>query len=356
MYCGNCGKVIKDGDGFCAECKALLKPEQQKVKQKSKRLRKIGRIGISLIVIGVMAVIGLKLYGAVLKIPTDKQMQTAINNSQNGGLVATDGKWLYYNDVGLCKVRFKDLSKHTVVVDDIYVEDMFYAGDSLYYYSRLKYHKIDDTEITQDLEFTTFANKLFWTDGKKYYVTNQDNIGGLYSRDVVDVKELERISDIYPSKFYLYKDSFYIVSSATSINGKENKYYGTWKMDKKGGNLVQLFDFCPALMVFSGEEIYYINDECILCSTDLNGTTQRVYDDVMISRGLNVSDEYIFYIDYRKSTIFRINKDGGNKIELNQCDSDYLNILGDWIFYKNIDDDSSIYKMSFDGSYNESIY
>ena len=51
-----------------------------------------------------------------------------------------------------------------------------------------------------------------------------------------------------------------------------------------------------------------------------------------------------------------MDKDGGNDIELNQDDSSDLCIAGDWIYYINESYGYDIYKMSFDGEYNEPIY
>ena len=60
--------------------------------------------------------------------------------------------------------------------------------------------------------------------------------------------------------------------------------------------------------------------------------------------------------DWYKTRIHRVNKDGTNDIELNVESSENINVLGDWLFYTNCDQNYEIYKMSFDGEYNEPIY
>ena len=69
-----------------------------------------------------------------------------------------------------------------------------------------------------------------------------------------------------------------------------------------------------------------------------------------------MSENYIFYICSDTQTIYRMDKDGKNKVELNSDRSGSLNIIEDWIFYENQDHDYEIYKMSFDGTYNQPIY
>ena len=82
---------------------------------------------VAVIAVVIVATVGLKVYSYIKSKPTDKQLELAVNNYQNGGIVTTDGKWLYYNDNGLCKVLLKDGSKKSSVSDEVTPEKMFYA-------------------------------------------------------------------------------------------------------------------------------------------------------------------------------------------------------------------------------------
>ncbi len=127
-------------------------------------------------------------------------------------------------------------------------------------------------------------------------------------------------------------------------------------MSKNGKGPILLFDYCPTYLVFSGEKIYYTNENKTVCSANLDGSDETVFEGSVVNGGLNVSENYIFYIDSDTQTIYRMDKDGKNKLELNSDRSGSLNIIEDWIFYENQDYDYEIYEMSFDGTYNQPIY
>lgn len=360
MYCGNCGKKIESLTAFCPDCGAPIDTKNMQQKIDSKRRAKI--LGIAIVGVAILGAIfiGLRVYSYIKSIPTDEQIQTAVNNIQNGGLVATDGKWLYYDDNGLCKVRLKDGTKQSVVSRDISPEEMFYVGDSLYYFSFMNYYKLEkNSDSGEDLGFSAFTQNCFQTDGKNYYITgfgNVDDENGVYSVKVGNSKKVTQISNISPSKIYMYDDYLYVISRFDLINEMKNENQGTWRMDKDGKNKIFLFDLCPDYMVFSGDTIYYTDRYDTICSMKLDGSCQEVYEGTEVGGGLNVSEEYVFYIDYTTYTIHRMDKDGSNNMELNQEKSAELNIIGEWIFYKNQSYDNKIYKMNFDGSYNQPIY
>ena len=66
--------------------------------------------------------------------------------------------------------------------------------------------------------------------------------------------------------------------------------------------------------------------------------------------------KYIFHINSDTQTIYRMDKDGNCKVELNSARSSSLNMIGDWIFYEKQNCDYEIYKMGFDGSRSQMIY
>lgn len=363
MYCGNCGKEVENDAAFCPVCGSHI-PEKDG-KKTIIGSKKAGKLIVAVVVITAIIIatwVGLKVYFYFQSIPTNQQLQLAVNNYQNGGIVTTDGKWLYYNDNGLCKVRLDDGSRQTVISSDIMPEKMFYAGDSIFYYKFPGIYKIQrNSRVETNLNFSVFAENCFQTDGKNYYVTGQGNEGtGVYSIRVRNTKKTEQMSDIHPTELLIYKDYIYILSRFNTINEVPNENYGTWRIDKDGKNKIELMSFCPSYMVFSGDMIFYTDKNGTICSMALDGSGQEIYEDTYVSGGLNVSDEYVFYIAYdlegRKNVIHRMDKDGDNDFVLSFDDCSNINIAGDWIYYINRSCDYDIYKMSFDGEYNEPIY
>ena len=358
MYCGNCGKEIENGSTFCPECGAKIEAAQNaKTKSTSLQIKKLMRFIIPVVAIIIVAFVGIKIFTYIKSTPSDEEIQMAANNVQNGALVASDGTWIYYNDNGLCKMRLKDGSKQSVVSSDINAEHMFYIGNSLYYYSFPGYYVLDGT-TGKDLGFSVFTENCIQSDGRKFYVTGSSNYedGGVYSTKIGNTAKGTKLSDIQPTKLLLQGDYLYVLSGFSSINDSPNENYGTWRMDKNGKDLISIFDYCPNYMVFSGDKMYYTNEGRTICSANFDGSNETVFDGTVVNGGLNVSKDYIFYIDADTQTIYRMNKDGRNKMELNSDRSGSLNVIGDWIFYENQEYNYEIYKMSFDGSYNQPIY
>lgn len=106
MFCGNCGNEVESGSTFCPVCGSPVEASNKKGVD-SKKVGKLIAIVVAVVAIVIVATVGLKVYSYIKSKPTDKQLELAVNNYQNGGIVTTDGKWLYYNDNGLCKVLLR---------------------------------------------------------------------------------------------------------------------------------------------------------------------------------------------------------------------------------------------------------
>ena len=312
---------------------------------------------IPMIAIVIVVFIGSKIISYIQGIPSTEEIQAAANNLQNGALVASDGTWIYYNDNGLCKMRLKDGEKQSVVSSDIHAEHMFYIGNRLYYYTFPGYYELDG-ETGIDLGFSVFTEGCIQSDGSKFYVTGTSNYedGGVYSTKLGNIENGTKLSDIHPTQLLLQGDYLYVVSGFGSINNLPNENYGTWKMDKNGNDQVLLFDYCPDYIIFLNDKIYYTNENMVVCSANLDGSNEVIFENAVVNGGLNVSEDYIFFVDSVTQTVFRMDKNGSNKVELNKDKSSCLNIVGDWIFYENEDFNNEIYKMNFEGSYNQPIY
>lgn len=359
MFCRNCGKEIKDSAAFCPECGTrVVSVSKAPVKIEDERLRKIVGICAAFTVLVVIVTFVVKIHGHMAAIPSEEEIRAAANNLQNGGIIASDGKWLYYNDSGLCKERLSDGKKQSVISGNIEPEEMFFVGDSLYYYTLSGYRKIHGkSNIGADLGYGVFTEQCLQTDGKNYYVTGFGNYedGGIYTAKVKNTEKHSKISDIFPTCLLLNGDYLYAISGYGTINGEENRNYGTWRMDKDGKNQILLLNFCPRYMVFSDDTIYYTDEDNALCSMRLDGLEKRVYDETYVGNGLNVSEDYVFYVNKDTGTIWRMNKDGSRKTELNQNRSEDINIAGTWLFYKNRDDEGKIYKMGIAGNSNRPL-
>lgn len=360
MYCGYCGAEIEDDAVFCPSCGARTENSSKTGRQSGNK--KIKLIGIGLAAAAAVLLAGIILFSNSRRKSLNSQIQCAVNNYQNGGIVATDGKWLYYQDKGLCRMRMKDGRNQDVISSDIHPDKMFCVNSTLYFYNYPKLFKLlkagkKGEEIGTDM----LLENCFQTDGRTcYFADSSEGAMGVFTSRESDLSKKKRISSIYPTKILMYKDSLYIVSGYNNINGEANKNYGVWKINKKGGKRLSLTGTCPSYVVFSQDKIYFTEEwEGTISAMTLDGDDPETFEGKRTAYGLNVSDDYIFYLaenDDYSVTVHRMDKDGKNDIELNKDDSRCLNIIGDWIYYINKEHNDEIYKMSFDGSYNQPIY
>lgn len=362
MFCGNCGKEINDGATFCPECGVKTgitssnNMAESKVYSRPKKINpKVKIASIILVVVVVLSVIGIKTIDYIQSIPSDSEIMLTANNLSNGAFATTDGKWLYYFDEnGLCKEKLSNGKSKKYLSTEYKNGDVFFLGDKLYVETMSAFY----TTNSQGKEFTeipntTFCENKFQTDGRNIYFDNFDaDYGNGICSQKNDGSNIKEISDIAISKILFNGESIYAFSPFDTVNGESNLYKGVTIVDTDGKSERLILDFCPGNFVFGEGKIYYTKDNVLYCM-NFDGTNQQQFGDIKVATGLNVCDGFIYYVDYSSRNICKVSVDNSSySTVLNDCDSEYINIVGDWIFYNNTDDYST-YRMRLDGSENQ---
>lgn len=295
---------------------------------------------------------------------SNEEIRAVANNLQNGGQITSDDEWIYYPEFnygggdalkGIHKIQLENGLNDTFV-SDTNSWGMFHLGNKLFYNDSGSgyYYLVDGNDDPINLNMSPYLlDACFQTDGQYYYVNNTDFLptDAVYKVELENPENYTKIFDANPTKLVLHGEYLYVMSSFGKVNNEPNSYFGTWRIDLDGSNPIKLLDFCPNYLIVSEDKLYYTDTNDILCSMNLDGSNYYQYGGINPYWGLNISDEYIFYIDYEISVIHRMSKDGTNDIvlspNLNRCSSLY--ILGDWLVYID-EDDSCVYRMSFDGT------
>ncbi len=134
----------------------------------------------------------------------------------------------------------------------------------------------------------------------------------------------------------------------------------TGRKGNSAGNIANL-----GLAAIQDEWIYYVNDtddySIYKIRTDGSGRT-KINDDN--SRYLNVVGDWIYYSNYeleglaaaefvdpnRNYNIYKIRTDGNERTQINDDNSLGLKVIDGWIYYRNFSDDGKLYKIRTDGS------
>lgn len=245
-----------------------------------------------------------------------------IGNLQNEGLIADGGKWIYiYLNNGLYRINkqtnekillFSGEARYLNVVDNfIYYVDshrMLYRIDndgSQKEESFRYYEGVEEISIVDEWIYCSDS----W--GEYIFRINIDN----FKRD----------------------DSFEIGTVPLSMAIDDKNIYFS---DDQRNNL-ETFTLSLPVRKREGKEIGYNNSDGVFF--------------------INVENEWIYYLEcdrpWReydiferiKYNIYKIKKDGSNRIKLTEDYADYLNVEDGWIYFSNISDGSSLYKIRIDG-------
>lgn len=366
MFCGKCGTEVQDDVAFCPNCgEQICTPDinnqvsRVKTRKSNKKLLKII---ISLIIVLALLTSGIKFIGYIANKPSDEEIKLVANNLVNGGFAASDGKWLFYYEhgkKGLYRERLSDGEKKELVLPENPKGELFFLGDKLYVESISAYStmKVNDKEC-KEIPNTEFTAKKFQTDGRKCYFDcfhSQVDKGNLVSQNL-DGSKAKTIAPISSSRVVFNGEYLYVFSPYGRVNDEENLYLGVTKMDTDGSNQSLIMDFCPSYFVFGENKIFYVQDVC-LYSMNFDGSDKQKIDGIYVDKGLNAYDGYVYFVDNDSGNICCFSEDGNDNITiLNNCKCEDINIVEDWIFYRNSDELFALYKMKLDGTENQIVY
>lgn len=362
MFCGKCGKEIADGVMFCPDCGTKIENISANPinNHKSKiSIKKAKHIAISLILVFAIVFSGIKIIDFLNRIPLDEQIRLASNNSVNDTLVVTDGKWLYYfgtkKSDGLYREKLTNGNQKKIIVPDITSGELLCVGDKLFVesLSEITVFSTKGEEIC-DIPDTSFCEKKFKTDGNICYF---EKFGGYITSQKLNGEDVKDLTDSHISaeQILYYGDNLYVFSTVDYISGSANIHKGVTRISTDGSDEEVILDFCPAQFIFSENKIYYTQDG-YLYSMNFDGSDKKQFGSFKVGSGLNAKDGYIYYVDTENAFIHKVSEENSSKdTVLNDCKSKSISIVGDYIVYRNLEDDWTLYKMKLDGSKNKPL-
>ena len=247
-----------------------------------------------------------------------------IGNLQNGGLIADDDKYIYiYLNNGLYKID-KQSSERKL----LYKGELKYLNikdDFIYFVSNRELYKIFRDEVNEEAfkcledveEIFIVADWIYcsdsWAENIVRYNINNFKLDNSFKVDTVHLSMAIDNNNIYFSDEQ--RGMLETFSLLTPVNGQE----GT------------AIDYCNENGVFfiniEDEWIYYL---------ERNHLTDE-YD-----------SEY-YYVGKPTYNLYRVKRDGSNRMKLINDYVNYINVEDGWIYFSNISDGGNLYKMRVDG-------
>jgi len=299
------------------------------------------------------------------------------------------GNWIYYTDISETSILHKMSIWGNNNKDFINypAKSLYISGEYIYITSNNSYGlrkiRMDDTETQQygetlTVNTPTMLQPQIWSDeaflewlppnNAAYYEVYRSNTeNGGYS--LITNTSATNFSDktVKPGDTYWYRvraitklNEESDFSNAISVN-VTNAPSETVKRGNTGGNLLNC-----GWTAADNEYFYYIDwgnfgETTKIIKINSQGEKTLVIEGHDLDFfNLNALDGYIYYSDTCQN-LYRIKNDGSCKTRLNtDYKVKYANIIGEWIYYCNVDDFSQpntgqIYKMKLDGSNKTSL-
>ncbi|MBP1745016.1 MAG: domain/zinc-ribbon domain [Firmicutes bacterium] len=233
-------------------------------------------------------------------------------NLNNSGIAALTNGWIYYySGTGLHMLKADDTDGANLNGDEAWYVNA--VGDWIYY--------------------------LNGGDGYKLYKVKTDGSGKA------------KVSDERMYAMHVVGDWVYYTDYADSIENSGKIY----RIKTDGSGKALLSDTASACINITGDWIYYGSGNALFkMKTDGSGKTKLTEDASYynIVGDINVSGSWIYYTEYSEYSgkLQKIKTDGSGKTLVNSGMSRHVNVVGEWIYYVNADDNSRLYKMKTDGS------
>lgn len=269
--------------------------------------------------------------------------ETAGNNT-NQGLAIEDNEKIYYSDgVALWSMNKKGTLK-TKIIDEAYAMNIQILEDKIYYISQDTHGiysvKKDGTQrkrLNEDKAYSinVYNRRIYFMDRyNKLYITSMS----------LDGKDKRVIKEIVANDMMIYNDYIYYITREGSI-GKVRVDGANNKIIKKG---VIQFDVSKTGIYYTYDPrkndkpkgLYHLGfekDEEI----QLLGETPYSF---------NIYKNKVYYNHPSKLSLYSMLLDGTQKTEVTGTNTTQINIAGDYIFYKNLEDSKKIYRVNLDGT------
>ncbi len=233
-------------------------------------------------------------------------------NLNNSGIAALKDGWIYYySGTGLHLLKADDTDGSNLNGDEAWYVNA--VGDWIYY--------------------------LNGGDGYKLYKVKTDGTGKA------------KVSDDTMYAMHVVGDWIYYTDYSDSIENSGKIY----RMKTDGSGKALLSDTASACINITGDWIYYGAGSALFkMKTDGSSKTKLTEDTSYynVVGDINVSGSWIYYTEYSEYSgkLQKIKTDGSGKTLVNSGLSRHVNVVGEWIYYINADDNSKLYKMKTDGS------
>jgi uncharacterized protein involved in tolerance to divalent cations len=306
-----------------------------------------------------------------------KYLKKAEGDSQgnilNKGFVAKSGNWVYgtLDGYGLSKLNLKDLK-----IQKIYegtVSNIYIIGKNIYFLNCIQNkNSTSQNYISRINEGQKQATRLIRTGVESfyiykgsiyYYITKEKGKGEYYSivktnldgknQKILYKQYIKNYSFPYITLFSVNSKFLYFLKDGKSqlvkYDMEKKKIIDISKLLHKSG-IKQIEKF-----IMDGQNIFFnVFRKPLLYKLSIDGKKLKLINNDSIIDSFNIDNKWVYFSSYKsndpKNKIYKMNKDGKNKMKISDIDGYNLNIIDNWIFCNGGREETNFYMINTNGT------
>ncbi len=298
----------------------------------------------------------------------EKPVENKYGNSQanltNRGIAAVQGDWIYYINYkddatiykvktdGTQRVRVHGTSAHDLNVTGRYIRFIHtstgfqpgfwesqlgngghFSGEIFETSTDSENSRLAGISLAGNTYICIVGDKIysgtnggFFTNGDGWYQRNQITTGGI--------------------NYFIYKDYVYYIKSYDYDIGKRTLGIFRTHLESKETN--QVLEVNTLNFNIYNDRIYYVTRSYHnLYSADLDGDNKKIITDQKVFN-INVTDDWIYYVNESdENKLYKMKVDGSSNQKLSDDSTYHINVFDDFIVYSDM---KTIYKIDKNGS------
>lgn len=274
--------------------------------------------------------------------------ETASNSTNNGLAIETEDEIYYSDGVDLWSMNKEGTSK-LILKKDAYPVNLQILDDEIYYINEEDHHiysiSIDGTtqrKISDDKAYSIniYNRRIYFMDRyNQLYITSMSLEG----------EDKQVIKEIVANDMMIYNNYIYYITRDGDINkiridGVNDTTLRTGAIQFDVSKTGVYFTYDPRID-HKPKGLYHLDFE-------QNNETQLLSE---TPYSFNVYKNRIYYNHPTKLSLYSMAINGDQKREITGTNSTQINLAGNYIFYKNLEDSKKIYQINLDGTNRKSL-
>ncbi|MDL2237880.1 DUF5050 domain-containing protein [Christensenellaceae bacterium OttesenSCG-928-K19] len=292
-------------------------------------------------------------------IPLDTSIGNLAGNTNNGGFAAQGETEIYYTLDGKLYAMPKDGSPARLITQrkkggysndfiPLTIHTVNYYDGYIYATTNGGIQKIDPVSGEMERLSDILSAENLYISGDYIYILNANDDLKLYRMDM-DGENITQMTDFGPL-FYTNISGNKLYFAYNDSSGDTKKFY---ESNLDGSNMMVLYDSGDWIGEHDGRLYFRAESRGIMCMDSQTGDIWELFAEP--NSYLLVTPEGLFYLLSSDKTIEFLSFDGKHRYKITDVESGTFNVVGEWMFYENREDNGALWRIRTDGTDNQQI-